>query len=194
MSRTRHTLPPRVYAERVGEFEFARVIERRPRPGDIHPVPKELVEALLLLVPLEYVVGLRRVELRAREGAVGQPYAAYWPDERAIVVYSVPRTWEPRHLADYERRSMRRYGATVAQTQRGWQVYWNESSELDLWFAYIVLFHELGHHFDRQYRRRRGGVRGRPAQESSADQISRRVFRGLWREIDRRKKARASHA
>jgi hypothetical protein len=37
-------------------------------------------------------------------------------------------------------------------------------------------------------------VRGRPAQESSADQISRRVFRGLWREIDRRKKARASHA
>jgi hypothetical protein len=194
MSRSRHTLPPRVYAERVGEFQVARVIERRPRPGDIHPIPKDWVEGLLMLVPLEYVVGLRRVELRAREGDVGRPYATYWPDERAIVVYSVPRTWECRYLADYERRSMRRYGATVGRANSGWRVYWGERSELEQWFAFIVLFHELGHHVDRQYRRRRGRVRGRSYKESFADRTGIRIFRGLWREIDRRQKARAAEA
>lgn len=149
---------------------------------------------MLMVVPLEYVVGLRRIELRAREGPVGRPYAAYWPDERAIVVYSVPREWHVEHLADFERRSMRWHGAVVAPVDGGWRVYWSESARLERWFAFIVLFHELGHHFDRQYRRRRGRTGGRAYREAFADRAGLQLFRALWREIDRLKRVRAAAA
>jgi hypothetical protein len=194
MSRSRHTLPPRVYAERVGEFQVARVVERRPRPGDVHPLGKGLIECMLMIVPVEFVVGLRRIELRARNGPVGLPYAEYRPDERAIVVYSVPREWRCEQLADSARRSMRRHGALVTRADGGWRVYWSESARLDRWFTTVVVFHELGHHFDRQYRRRRGWTRGRRYSEAFADQTVAHIFRAFRREMDRLKRARAAAA
>jgi hypothetical protein len=143
-------------------------------------------------VPAEYVFGLRRVELRAREGLVGHPFGGYLPGERAVVLYSVPREWRVQTLQDYQRRSMRAYGAAIDAVDGGWRVWWSEDSRLEQWFAYIVLFHELGHHFDRQYRRRRGEARGRRQGEIVADVTAVRIFRALMKEVARRKRLRAA--
>jgi hypothetical protein len=184
MSRSRHTLPPRVYAERVGEFQVARVIERRPRPGDIHPIPKRSVEAVLRAVPAEYILGLRRVELRARVGPVGQPYGLYQPAERVVLLYSLPLDWDVHFISGFDRRTMQAQGAVVECTGTPWRVQWGDGSRVDRWFARYVLLHELGHHFERQYRRRRGETRGRRWDEETVAEITRvRLDRLLGREL-----------
>src|SRR4051794_39050606 len=108
MAHSRHTDPPRVVAHRADArtgMARARVVERRPRYGDLHPIPKSIVEALLVIVPGEYALGLRRVELRARQGPLGQPYAEYLRGEKVVVIYSVPTQWELRSIPEVQQRS-----------------------------------------------------------------------------------------
>ena len=169
----------------------ARVIERRPRHGDIHPVPKNLIDSLLVIVPPEYVHGLRRVELRARQGPVGEPFAEYRPGEKAVVIYSVPTVWERRSIPGYMQGSMRRFGAHLENRGDEWRVRWdNDLSGLAFWFAYIVVFHELGHHFAEQYRRRRGRIGGRPYREADADARARRIFHAFMKHLKSRRRSR----
>ena len=160
-----------------------RVIERRPRHGDIHPVPKDLLEALLVIVPPEYVHGLRCIELRARQGPVGYPYASYRRSEKVVVVYSVPTEWEHRSIPEYEQRSMRRHGARLENRGDAWVVRWDDPEGLAFWFAFIVIFHELGHHFAEQYRRRKGAVHGRAYEEADAYARARRIYRGFTQRL-----------
>jgi hypothetical protein len=74
MSDSRHTDPPSEIARRcmpkdkAGEYIYPRVIEKKPRRGDVHPLDKSfLTHTLKDIVPLEYVYGLTCIELRARE-------------------------------------------------------------------------------------------------------------------------------
>ena len=192
MSRSRHTDPPRVTARRADArtgMARARVVERRPRQGDIHPVPKDIVEALLVVVPGEYSHGLRLVELRARQGPLGQPYAEYRRGEKTVVIYSVPRQWEMRSIPGYEQRSMSRFGARLERRGDSWLVHWDDLEKLAFWFAYIVLFHELGHHFSDQYHRRRGWIGGRPYREAFADGTARRIHRAFVKRMRSRRRA-----
>lgn len=186
MARSWHTDPPRVTARRADlrtGMARARVIERRPLQGDIHPIPKKMIDALLVIVPAEYVLGLRQIELRARQGPVGQPYAEYSPSEKTVRVYSVPMTWERRSLPEFEQRSMRRFGAHLENRGDAWLVRWGNVEGLSTWFAFIVLFHEPGHHFAEQYRRRRGRIHGRRFFESDADARARHILRAFIKRL-----------
>ena len=193
MARSWHTDPPRVVARRADArtgLARARVVERRPRQGDVHPIPKDMVEALLVVVPSEYVLGLRRVELRARQGTLGHPYAEYRRGEKVVVIYSVPTQWEMRSIPEYEQRSMSRFGAHLERRGDSWLVRWDDLEKLAFWFAYIVLFHELGHHFSDQYDRRKGRIRGRPYREAFADATARRIFRAFAKRMKSRRQSR----
>jgi hypothetical protein len=165
------------------------VVERRPRQGDIHPIPKDIVEALLVVIPSEYAHGLRRVELRARQGPLGQPYAEYRRGEKVVVIYSVPRQWEMRSIPEYEQRSMSSFGARLERRGDSWLVQWSDLEGLTFWFAYVVLFHELGHHFSDQYHRRRGWINGRPYREAFADGTARRIHRALLKRMRLRRQS-----
>jgi len=192
MTRSKHTDPPRVVADREDRrtgMARPRVLTRRPRHGDIHPIPKDIVEALLVIVPSEYVHGLRRVELRARERPVGKPYAVYRRDENVVIVYSVPTEWSRRFIPDYEQRSMRRFGAHLERRADLWFVRWDDLQGLGLWFAFTVLFHELGHHFSDQYHRRRGWIFGRPYREAFADATARRIYRAFVKRMKSRSRS-----
>jgi len=69
----------------------ARVIERRPRHGDVTRFPKEHRGGIARHRPGEYAHGLRRVELRARQGPLGQPYAEYRRGRRSLLSTRVRR-------------------------------------------------------------------------------------------------------
>ena len=123
MACSRHTDPPSVVANRAkqrGLLTRPRVIERRVRRGDVHPIPKSFVEALLTIVPSEYMHGLQHVELRARQGRVGEPYAQYRRDENIVVIYSVPTVWEFELIGSAEQRSVRSWPICVV-ARRGLQ-------------------------------------------------------------------------
>ena len=192
MARSRHTDPPKVVADREDlrtGMARPRVLACRPRHGDIHPIPKNIVEALLVIVPSEYVHGMRRVELRAREADVGMPYAEYRRDEDVIIVYSVPTEWSRRFLPEYEQRSMRRFGAHLERRADSWVIQWQSLEGLGFWFAFTVLFHELGHHFADQYHRRKGRILGRPYREAFADATARRIYRSFRKRMKSRFRA-----
>jgi hypothetical protein len=93
MSRSRNTEKESVRAARgigrdeEGELSLPRIIVRKPRRGDIHPLPKSILVRLLKHVPVEYFYGLSRIELRARQGKIGDPFGAYGRDEKAIILY-----------------------------------------------------------------------------------------------------------
>lgn len=185
MSRSYRALPPAARAareERRGEGRF-RIVVRRARVGDVHPIEPDRLGNLLRAAPRSYTRDLRRVELRARSSAiVGDPFAEYRPGERAIVLYSLPLSWtweglvrEPRVAA-----SMRRARASVTFDGDRLTVHWPSQTRLGFWFWWHVLNHELGHHY-RFVNRGRRGVAAPPREEAVADVHSRRLFRAFVR-------------
>ena len=68
MTRSYRTDHPRRVAERrvrrdpKGDPLPPRIIERRPRRGDVHPLPKFVLSRMIPDVPLEYLYGLRQIE------------------------------------------------------------------------------------------------------------------------------------
>lgn len=74
-----------------GGVILPRIVERRPKPGDSHPLPKRALQALLQKIPVEYLYGLKRIELRARWDGM-EFLACYVPQQREIRLYSLPMT------------------------------------------------------------------------------------------------------
>lgn len=87
MSRSFRVEPKRRIAARNarrdkdGRALLPGIVVRQPREGDVHPLPKRLLAKALAGLPLELWHGLRRIELRAREGDVGRPFATYYPQD-----------------------------------------------------------------------------------------------------------------
>lgn len=77
----------RMKKEKNGEIILPRVIKRKPAFGDVHPIPKKELKGILKNLPIEYVYGLSRIELRARNSEVGQPFGYYAGDEKAIIQF-----------------------------------------------------------------------------------------------------------
>lgn len=103
MARSFRTQQPEAAARRRlrresdGSTELPRVVWSRPRNGDRHPLSAAVIRQILQRdVPIEYLNGLARIELRARSAEVGQPYAWYLPGERTILLYSLPLEWTGR--------------------------------------------------------------------------------------------------
>jgi hypothetical protein len=184
MSRSYRTQKENIIARRrvPGRLPL-RVVVREPRRGDIHPLPKRAIRGILSSVPLEYVYGLSRVELRPRQtDAVGKPFGCYWPDEKAIILYSVPPlVWNfPSIRADF-RRSLLACYVTITQEKDSIRVVWPDSVFISLWYYAHVFTHELGHHFVEQYRAKNGRVGGRLFAEFVAEMHARRFTEDFFK-------------
>jgi hypothetical protein len=104
-----------------------------------------MVRGILKRLPIEYLYGLRRVELRAREEEVGCPYAWYIPDERAIILFSLPMEWELGFGVDLiDMRDI--FHAEVSELDGRWFIRWPDPELRAMWFYAAVFGHELGHH------------------------------------------------
>lgn len=159
----------RISRDSDGAIKYPRVIEKKPAPGDIHALDKRLLERILPDLPIESVYGLRRIELRARKGAqIGKPFATYLQGERAVILYSLPLAWSVPHLEGGFQETVGS-GAVFTKTNTGWLVQWKDESHMAFWFFNAVFTHELGHHFDWQYRNKNGLVEGHRHSELIAD-------------------------
>ncbi len=197
MGRSRNTEKESVWAARRigrdedGEPRLPRIVVRKPKRGDIHPLSKSVLAHALKTIPVEYIYGLTRVELRARQGnRIGDPYGAYWPDEKAIVFYSLPVLWVVDRMSEGGQKDMEQFGAKVWQQGRQWHVRWRSKRHLAFWFFKEVVVHELGHHFANQYKNKRGRIRGVRFEEMNAELHSLRWMRELLNRGRRRRQAR----
>jgi hypothetical protein len=196
VSQTFKTWPPRIYAlsshkrDRNGRRVLPRIVHRNPRPGDIHPLNPGMVRELLRGVPAEYIYGLKAIELRPRQGEVGEPYGTYLRGDKRIWLYSCPpRSWRfsarawPRHLGNLAA------GARLAANQEdpaSVLIEWDDPE--DLWRTYThTLFHELGHHYVDQYRLSRGRPSTRRRNEDLADLHDVKITIDLMRRIAKRR-------
>lgn len=176
MSRSYRSQKESVTAERRieraadGSPVLPRIIERAPAPGDLHPLPKRVLRQLLERIPVEFLYGLSRIELRARElPLIGAPFGSYWVDERAIVLYSFPPVFHCRTLSGDFHRSLDRFHAAIESHPKGFTVSWPEPAMMAVWFYSFVFTHELGHHFVEQYKSKNSRIRSRKAEEFVAD-------------------------
>jgi len=148
-----------------------RVIERRPAPGDIHPISGRQMRRIVQGIRKRYIYGLVAIELRARPNtAIGCPYGEYLNDEKKIRLFSVPFP-EWRFERECNTGLFESHGATIQKEGKTIVVKWSELVDV-AYFIYEVFLHELGHHFHNQYRAKRPHPRTPAAKESSADRIS----------------------
>jgi hypothetical protein len=184
MSQSYRTQKEAVIARRrVPEGASLRIIAREPAPGDIHPLRQRAIRGLLERIPLEYVYGLSRIELRPRRTkTIGNPFGYYWRDEKAIILYSVPPVaWHFRSLRANFRRSLIACHAAITPEENGVCVTWPDDALISLWFYAHVFTHELGHHYVEQYRAKNGRVGGRFFQEFVAEMHARRFTNALFK-------------
>lgn len=144
-----------------------RVVRFRPRNGDVHPVEATVLRAKLLRLPLEYLYGLKRIELRARPGLVGQPYGYYRIGAKLIVLYSMPLRWRPGKDGGLDLILL---GAVSSEfIGDDLRLSWRSPQRLESYFHEHVVLHEIGHHHSYQWRRsRRPALYGR-RQEAAAE-------------------------
>ena len=184
MARSYRTEKPSVLAiyriprDRDNRFVYPRVIARRPSPGDVHPLSKQSLSGILRQTPIEYLYGLKRIELRPRRNnKIGEPFGCYLPNEKTIWLYSLPPIWRMKEIPPGLRHNVKSFGAAVVNVNDSVEVRWleSESAYVDVWFLTIFM-HELGHHFVEQYRNQRGRIGGRRHEELVADLRSVRLF------------------
>ena len=127
-------------------------------------------------VPKEFLHGLRSIELRERrDRRVGQPYAVYWPDERVIVLYSLPPAWVVQSPSAKHLAHLASYGAVTTEIPGGVEVSWERRVDFATWFFIDVVAHELGHHYRNQYKGTVGASGSTPHEEWQAELWARRI-------------------
>jgi len=128
---------------------FPRVVERKPRRGDVHALSPTAIRAFLRALPVVQLHGLRRIELRARVDDVGAPFALYRREERDIILYSLPPgEWWMSSLDRECARDLKRVGATIVRHRHGVSIHFSDGGLDD--FMRDVLAHEIGHHVRNQ--------------------------------------------
>ena len=133
--------------------------ECAPTPGDRHPLTKRSLAGLLTRIPVEYLYGLSRIELRAwQRPAVGEPFARYRIRTRDILLFSLPPVRYCKPLDPYFRASYEKFDAVIDQEGEGFRISWRSPAALSLWFYCEIFTHELGHHFVEQYRAKNGRI------------------------------------
>ena len=155
-----------------------RVIARRPRRGDVHPLGPTEIRAFVAQLRIDEVRGLVRIELRAREGDVGDPFALYRREERDILVFSVPPDpWWMSSLDEGCAADLRRAGATLLRHRHGTSIHFSDGAMRT--FMRDVLAHEIGHHVRNTTRGRYPRVARTADEEAFADLHARRVRKRL---------------
>lgn len=191
MSNSFRTQREDVVARRKATEQHFRVIERRPFPGDCHPISKTDLEILLAVIPVEMVHGLRSIELRPRNHEVGGPFAQYRVKAKSIILYSVPHSWEFNAFYPSLAREVGNAGAEVTHDGSRMRVAWPDEDRLRLWYFFDVFGHELGHHFNNQFKHKNGRSSDRRAAERFAELNSAKLREHVTR-IMKEKKANKS--
>ncbi len=176
----------RMKRSRSGERVIPRVISRRPRAGDIHPMGRSLILRLLRQIPEKYIYGLARVELRARAGEIGKPFGLYQPRDKAIYLYSLPTTWHLPSIGKGLLASLQQYYAQIEQKENEVIVHWPCEPILMLWFFLEIFAHELGHHYRNQYRSKRKISLRRLDKELVANLHARRIKELVFAAIEKK--------
>jgi hypothetical protein len=172
MSDSFRTQREDVVARRKAAEQHLRVIERRPYPGDLHPISKSELEKVLAVIPVELLHGLRSVELRPRNHEVGSPFAQYRSRSKSIILYSVPQNWEFNAYYPSLASEVTNAGAEVTRKGEAMQVGWPDEGSLQLWYFFDIFGHELGHHFDYQFQHKNGRSPSRLVAEQFAELTS----------------------
>lgn len=142
------TVENKILRDLNGSIVLPRIIVRKPKRGDIHPISKRDLLRALEKTPTEYLYGISRIELRLRQSEeIGKPFAYYSKRDKSIVSYSLPANWSFKTLSSGLRKSISRYYGIIEESPDGVQVKWPERIILSLWFLEEVVNHELGHHF-----------------------------------------------
>ncbi len=187
MSRSFRTQKESIIAERnskrdqQGEVVLPRIIERKPAHGDIHPLSKKSLRGVLKKLPVEYLYGLKKIELRPRNGEIGSPFGYYLDGEKTIVLYSLPMQWNLSGLGLSLGKSLVKYYAQIELTDEKYCINWPEESIMGLWFYSYVITHELGHHHVNQYRHKNGTIKNYEHHEIMADLHSSRLMDDLFK-------------
>jgi len=146
----------RVPFNRSGRAIMPRIVEHPPRPNDVHLLDRKSLLRLLPALPLEYIHGLRAIELRARTSEVGSPYAYYDGRHKLIRLFSVPYPdwpWQAQHLRPGS--SLDACGAVLVTHGDECFLHWSGQKAAARFFFSFVLAHELGHHHAYQYKHKR---------------------------------------
>lgn len=171
-----------------GHILMPHIIQRKPAYGDIHPLDKATIKIILRKIPIEYVYGLKRIELRTRDGKCGrlkwsQPLGYYLPIEKTIWLYSYPIRGSVEGATLEEVRdslcAFSEFGfAPDLQKNKDKVIeyHWPNHFGLGLWYSRL-LFHELGHHFVEQYRHKNSRIKGWEQEELVANLHRSRMFR-----------------
>jgi hypothetical protein len=174
----------RIARDSAGNVRGPRIVQRRPYRGDVHPLDRQWLRVLIRGLPIEYLYGLKRIELRARNGEAGLPYGEYARDEKVIRLYSLPLEWcwYTDRVSDVHLRTLRNFDAEVSEDNGKVHVRWTHRNLLAWWFYAEVFVHELGHHHRNQYRfqNQRGA---RWEEEMLADIHGNRLWRALRRRL-----------
>jgi hypothetical protein len=145
-------------------------------------LPKFVLRRIIPDIPIEFLYGLRHIELRAREGAaIGDPFGYYRFADKVLVLYSLPLQWSLTQISEPLERSVTRFFGDISKSDELVTVSWSEPFLMGFWFFDYVFCHELGHHFDEQYHHRRGRTEGRPYEEAFADLQGLRISKEWWK-------------
>jgi hypothetical protein len=166
--------------KRARSVEFPRVVARKPRRGDVHPLSPTAIRAFLRALPPAQLRGLRRIELRARIDDVGAPFALYRREERDILIFSLPADewWMSSIDADCA-HDLRRAGAGILHHAHGVSIHFRNGGMDE--FMRDVLAHELGHHLRNETVARYPRVARTADEEAVADLHARRTRTRLSR-------------
>lgn len=149
MSRSRNTYHIQTKAENSFDVESIKIIQKRPKHGDIHPLDKKIVGGFLRAIPSKFSYKLQSVELSARRAKPGHPWGLYRPSEAKILLYS-----HPLKMIDKEGYAV----AMALISERGFSVLAESKEEngnrFSIWekaqlqlFYFEILAHELGYHY-----------------------------------------------
>ena len=189
MSKSFRTQPTRIIARKrvkrnaSGDIEYPRIVFQKPRPGDIHPIDKKLIRSILHRIPVEYVCGLKKVELRSRKNKkIGEPYGFYRYSERMIVLYSVPSdAWVLDGFSPQWRKAFRTWGVKLEKQGETFYGTW-EGSKLRHFFC-AVFCHELGHHYTFQYDSKNKLMPHKTTNENLADLHGSRILTAITSDL-----------
>lgn len=142
-----------------GQIVYPRVVVKPPTLGDAHPLTRRDLSKLFQEIPLEYLYGLNRIELRGRlNNEIGRPFGQYSPTEKVITLFSLPYEWRFQSLKQGFRSSLLRFYPQIVDEDDSVIVRWPKPEIMSLWFYLDVFTHELGHHYRVQYRHKNGGL------------------------------------
>jgi hypothetical protein len=182
MSKSFRTQPTNIIAQRkikknaFGDIEYPRIVSRKPRLGDIHPIDRKLMKTVLQTIPVEFIYGLKKIELRSRQDKIiGEPYGFYRYSERMIVLYSVPSdAWVLDGFTPLWRKAFTVWGAKLEKQGEIFFCSWDKSKLRHFFIA--ILCHELGHHYTFQYDSKNKLIPDKTTNENLADLHGSRIL------------------